>query len=274
MRFPMIAAAVVAAAACVACGSGDGEAAPAAAAAPKNVIFFLGDGYGIVPMTAARIYAVGEDGELDHRHAARDRLRQDLFERRAGDRQRALDGRLHDGRQDEQRSDLAMYGDTRAIAPAKDPVPAWAARSTTARRPATARPSTTLLELAKAQGRATGVVTTTRVTHATPAATYAHVCHRDAENDIARQRVPGGAGYNAALGSGVDVLMGGGSQYFLPYDATRDKHGRPDGRDLRRRAEGQGLHLRQRSGGAFECGADRDRQQAHRPVRLRQPRAT
>ena len=32
--------------------------------AKKNVIFFLGDGYGMVPMTAARIYAVGEDGEL------------------------------------------------------------------------------------------------------------------------------------------------------------------------------------------------------------------
>jgi alkaline phosphatase len=30
----------------------------------KNVIFFLGDGYGMVPMTATRIYAVGEDGSL------------------------------------------------------------------------------------------------------------------------------------------------------------------------------------------------------------------
>ena len=32
--------------------------------APKNVIFFLGDGMGMTTMTAARIYAVGEDGEL------------------------------------------------------------------------------------------------------------------------------------------------------------------------------------------------------------------
>lgn len=31
---------------------------------PKNVIFFLGDGMGMTTMTAARIYKVGEDGDL------------------------------------------------------------------------------------------------------------------------------------------------------------------------------------------------------------------
>ena len=31
---------------------------------PKNIIFFLGDGMGMNTLTAARIYAVGEDGEL------------------------------------------------------------------------------------------------------------------------------------------------------------------------------------------------------------------
>src|SRR4051812_28252371 len=30
----------------------------------KNIIFFLGDGMGINTLTAARIYAVGEDGDL------------------------------------------------------------------------------------------------------------------------------------------------------------------------------------------------------------------
>jgi len=37
---------------------------PPAAQAPKNVLFFLGDGMGITTMTAARIYKVGEDGDL------------------------------------------------------------------------------------------------------------------------------------------------------------------------------------------------------------------
>src|SRR5437868_8948489 len=34
------------------------------AAAPTNVIFFLGDGMGMATLTAARIYSVGEDGDL------------------------------------------------------------------------------------------------------------------------------------------------------------------------------------------------------------------
>jgi len=42
-----------------------------------------------------------------------------------------------------------------------------------------------LAEIAKSKGLSVGVVTTTRITHATPAATYAHICHRDLENDIA-----------------------------------------------------------------------------------------
>ena len=73
--------------------------------------------------------------------------------------------------------------------------------------------------IAKAKGKAVGSITTTRITHATPAATYSHACHRDAESDIAAQAVPGGVGYNAALKDGVDVLMGGGSKFFTPTAA-------------------------------------------------------
>ena len=47
-----------------ACGSDSASDTAASAPTPKNVIFFLGDGYGIVPMTATRIYAAGEDGQL------------------------------------------------------------------------------------------------------------------------------------------------------------------------------------------------------------------
>jgi alkaline phosphatase len=49
----------------------------------------------------------------------------------------------------------------------------------------------TLLELAKARGLKVGAVTTARLTHATPAATYAHVNHRDKEEDIAAQPADG-----------------------------------------------------------------------------------
>ncbi|MEG2433055.1 MAG: alkaline phosphatase, partial [Acinetobacter sp.] len=43
---------------------------------PKRVVFFLGDGMGITTLTASRIYAVGEDGQL-----AIDRLPESAFVR-------------------------------------------------------------------------------------------------------------------------------------------------------------------------------------------------
>ena len=78
------------------------------------------------------------------------------------------------------------------------------------------KPAQTLLELSKAKGRAVGAVSTTRVGHATPAATYAHICNRNGYNTIAEQSVPGHPRYNMLLGDGVDVLMGGGQRNYLP----------------------------------------------------------
>jgi alkaline phosphatase len=74
---------------------------------------------------------------------------------------------------------------------------------------------TTILELARAQGRAVGVVTTTRLTHATPACWLAKTAERDAESEIALQ-------YLSFL---PEVLLGGGSRHF-------DARTRQDGRDL------------------------------------------
>jgi len=63
-----------------------------------------------------------------------------------------------------------------------------------------------ILEAAEGIGMATGVVSTTRITHATPAVFYAHTEHRGNENDIALQLVA----------SGVDFVAGGGISQFLP----------------------------------------------------------
>ena len=61
-----------------------------------------------------------------------------------------------------------------------------------------------LLVRAKERGIATGLVTTTRITHATPAGFIANVPHRDMERDIAEQMVV----------RGLDLAMGGGAKYF------------------------------------------------------------
>lgn len=105
----------------------------------------------------------------------------------------------------------------------------------------------TLFEWGEGRGLATGVVTTTSLTHATPASTWAHVSERDWESDdllsdaareagvhdIARQFVELGAG------DGIDVALGGGREHFRAADTPDpeypDRRGsRRDGRDLDR----------------------------------------
>ncbi len=70
----------------------------------------------------------------------------------------------------------------------------------------------TVLEQAKRLGKATGLVSDTRLTHATPAAFAAHQPHRSLENNIASDM----------LDTGVDVMLSGGIRHWLPK-STNDK---------------------------------------------------
>ena len=88
-------------------------------------------------------------------------------------------------------------------------------------------PCKTLLEFAKEKGMATGLVTTSGITDATPASFAAHVPHRSDEASVAAQE----------LQLGVDVLMGGRKQFFLPETAGGN---RKDGRDLTEEARKAG----------------------------------
>lgn len=84
---------------------------------------------------------------------------------------------------------------------------------------------TTILEMAERAGLSTGIITTTRITHATPAAFYAHVDNRDNESEIADQ----------LRESNIEVILGGGLQYFVGKNITdpAGKEGkREDDRDL------------------------------------------
>ncbi|KAG7393987.1 vacuolar alkaline phosphatase [Phytophthora boehmeriae] len=67
------------------------------------------------------------------------------------------------------------------------------------------KPLGTILEAAKARGMVTGMVVTSRVTHATPASFAAHVIHRDSEDDIAAQYV---------ANKNLDFVLGGGKRHF------------------------------------------------------------
>lgn len=76
---------------------------------------------------------------------------------------------------------------------------------------------------AKKRGLRVGLVTTTTVTHATPAAFYATHNDRDDERGIARQ----------AVDCGFDLLLGGGKQFFRTAPS-------PDAGDLEQAARGKG----------------------------------
>lgn len=86
------------------------------------------------------------------------------------------------------------------------------------------KPVRTCLEDARDSGRATALVTTTRITHATPACFAAHVPERADENEIAGQ----------LLAARVDILLGGGARHFL---------GGPGGQSLPAEIAAGGYHL-------------------------------
>jgi alkaline phosphatase len=105
----------------------------------------------------------------------------------------------------------------------------------------------TILERAADRGMATGLVTTTRITHATPAACYAHSPDRDWESDADQPDAANEAGFpdiarqliEFSHGDGIDVALGGGREKFLPRTVHDPEYsdktgGRHDGRDLTR----------------------------------------
>ncbi len=83
----------------------------------------------------------------------------------------------------------------------------------------------TVLEVAKKKGKATGLVATSQITHATPAAFGSHENSRQSYNKIADD-------YYDDLINGkhkVDVLLGGGTDYFVRDDRNLAKEFQGDG---------------------------------------------
>lgn len=206
----------------------------------KNVILFVGDGMGISTVTAARIFE-GQQKGLD---GERNKLAFETLPYVALSKTYSTN---------QQTSDSAPTM-TAMVAGVKTndgilSLNQSVARSEPNNAVIQANKVTTLLEQAELSGRSTGVVSTARVTHATPAATYAHSPNRDweANANLPAAAVAGGAKDIAAqlidnfgtgaIGDGLEVALGGGRTYFLPntvfdpeYAATKGR--RTDGRNL------------------------------------------
>jgi alkaline phosphatase len=81
------------------------------------------------------------------------------------------------------------------------------------------RPVANVLEGAKLMGKATGIIATSEIQHATPAGFSSHVTHRSNYGDIAEQQVY----------QNIDVVLGGGKESLSPGTT---KNARKDGEDL------------------------------------------
>lgn len=187
----------------------------------RNVILFVGDGMSLATVAAARILEGqqrGEPGEENLLH----------FERYP---HTALAKTYNTDRQtpDSAGTMTAMASGVKSFAGSIAIGPQGRRGDCSAQQ---GNELVTLLDLAVLAGMGTGIVTTTRITHATPAALYARAADRGWETDrdlppsaseagctdIARQLVE----YD--IGGGIDVAFGGGRRAFLTADDADPEH--------------------------------------------------
>ena len=137
-------------------------------AAAKNVIFFLGDGMGISTVTAARIFAGQQQGLAGEEYD----LAFDKFDNVALIKTYNTDAQVADSAgtitaiMTGQKTRIGVIG-INASAERDNCDAALKARLTS------------LAELAEDKGLRTGIVSTARITHATPAGAYAHTANRN-----------------------------------------------------------------------------------------------
>ncbi|NHH88966.1 Alkaline phosphatase [Pseudoalteromonas sp. MB47] len=213
----------------------------------KNVILFVGDGMGISTVTAARIMAGQLEGKLGEEH-------QLSFETLP------FSGFAKTYNVDAQTPDSAGTMTAMASGVKTDAGVIGVDEDIERGNCATVAGNelVTATELAEIAGKSTGIVSTARITHATPAATYAKSADRNWEDvsdmpeaavtagceDIASQLVNFEANLEARYEGldvdGLEVVMGGGRRHFLPKDAAFNsadavssvEGDRTDGRDL------------------------------------------
>lgn len=220
---------VIALSGCAGAGAGAG-----AEPAPRNVILFLGDGMGVSTVTAARILAGQQAGATGEEFV----LSFETFPHVALVKTYNTDAQVADSAgtmsaiMTGEKTRIGVFGINASV-------------SQNDCEAALANELPTLLELAEDRGLPTGVISTARITHATPGATYAHVPNRNWEADVAMPAEAREAGcrdiarqlVEFAHGDGIEVVLGGGRAAFLPKGAADPEYPqaagyRGDGQDL------------------------------------------
>lgn len=178
----------------------------------KNVILFIGDGMGIATITAARIY----DGQKRGETGEENQLSFEKFPNVALVKTYNTNAQVPDsaGTASAMNTGVKTRIGVLGIGPE-------ATRGVC--REALAHQLPTLGEEAKAHGLAVGIVTTTRITHATPAAVYAHTADRDWESDTGIPAGQQGQGCKdiaqQLVDATFDLALGGGTAMFYGKNA-------------------------------------------------------
>lgn len=213
----------------------------------KNVILFVGDGMGVSTVTAARIL----DGQLKGMNGEENVLSFGKFPFAGLAKTYNVDAQTPDSAGTMTAMMTGVKTDVGVIGVDEDIVRGDCST-------VSGNELVTALELAELAGMSTGVVATARITHATPAASYAKSADRNWEDisdmpqaaidagckDIADQLINLETMFEGRVAGadidGIEVIMGGGRRHFLPNDAAFNspdavsaiEGDRTDGRDL------------------------------------------
>ena len=210
----------------------------------KNVILFIGDGMGVSTLTAARIF----EGQMRGESGEENRLSFEDFPYSALSKTYSANQQTSD-------SAPTMSAIITGVKTDEGILSVDQRVQFNNYKTVNGNETKTLLEYAEESGRSTGVVSTARITHATPGACYAHTASRDWESDtdiftrrkdaheakfpdIARQLI------EFPYGDGLEVALGGGRSKFLPKETVDPEYPnktgeRSDSRDLSREWTGK-----------------------------------
>ena len=200
----------------------------------KNVIIFIADGADTVSVTATRIL----DGQLKDTGGEENILSYETFPNVALVKTYTADSQVADSAPTATAWNSGVKSNNGTIG-----VNAAVQHDNCASQEGNS--VTSIIELAEMAGMSTGTVSTARLTHATPAANYAHTANRDWESDasLSDEAKQNGCTDIAAqllafpYGDGLEVAMGGGRPNFLPETMTDPE----DSEETGARLDGQNL---------------------------------
>ena len=206
---------------------------------PRNIVVFIGDGMGVSTITAARIF----DGQSRGLRGEEHQLAFEHFDNLALIKTYNTNSQVADSAGT---ATAILSGYKTNIGTVNVPPGASLDEMVRASCGPDASPPPTLVEKAKAANRSVGLISTARLTHATPAAMYGHAVSRDWESDSDITEALAAAGCTSLaeqmVSSSADLILGGGSKELSESQMERfpgavvrsasEMNAAPDGRVL------------------------------------------